>query len=147
MGSIKLATTGKKPTKTVDTLVPDINKLLTGLANNKKLKISDKQLDEFLKNIKDAIVDWSNPVKQNKSSLRMSIIGRPARQLWYDKHRPEKQYTPDPSTQLKFLYGHILEHLILFLTEPITILFAFPEISTLCPKFSFTSLPSISSPT
>ena len=117
MGSIKLATTGKKPTKTVDTLVPDINKLLTGLANNKKLKISDKQLDEFLKNIKDAIVDWSNPVKQNKSSLRMSIIGRPARQLWYDKHRPEKQYTPDPSTQLKFLYGHILEHLILFLTE------------------------------
>jgi hypothetical protein len=117
MGSIKLATTGKKPTKTVDTLVPDINKLLVGLANNKKLKISDKQLDGFLKNIKDAIVDWSNPVKQNKSSLRMSIIGRPARQLWYDKHRPERQYTPDPSTQLKFLYGHILEHLILFLTE------------------------------
>ena len=74
-----MATTGKKPTKTVDTLVPDINKLLVGLANNKKLKISDKQLDGFLKNIKDAIVDWSNPVKQNKSSLRMSIIGRPAR--------------------------------------------------------------------
>jgi hypothetical protein len=117
MGSIKLVTTGKKPTKTVDTLVPDINKLLVGLANNKKLKISDKQLDGFLKNIKNAIVDWSNPVKQNKSSLRMSIIGRPARQLWYDKHRPERQYTPDPSTQLKFLYGHILEHLILFLTE------------------------------
>ena len=45
MGSIKLVTTGKKPTKTVDTLVPDINKLLVGLANNKKLKISDKQLN------------------------------------------------------------------------------------------------------
>ena len=54
MGSIKLATTGKKPTKTVDTLVPDINKLLIGLSNNKKLKVSEKQLSGLLNNIKDA---------------------------------------------------------------------------------------------
>ena len=74
-----MATTGKKPTKTVDTLVPDINKLLIGLSNNKKLKVSEKQLNSLLNNLKDAIVDWSNPVKQNKSSLRMSIIGSDAR--------------------------------------------------------------------
>ena len=45
----------------------------------------------------------------------MSVIGRPARQLWYDNHlkRDDKEEVYDPSTQLKFLYGHILEHLLL----------------------------------
>lgn len=117
MGSIKLATTGKKLTKTLDTLVPDINQLLIDLANSKKLKVSDNQLNKFLENVKESIIDWTNPVKQTKSNLRMSILGRPARQLWYDKHRPQKQYEPDPALQLKFLYGHILEHLVLFLAE------------------------------
>jgi len=112
-----LATTGKKPTKTLDTLVPDINKLLINLAKGKKLQVSKEQLEKFLENIKESIVDWTNPTKQKKTNLRMSILGRPARQLWYDKHEPEKQYDPDPSLQLRFLYGHILEHLILFLTE------------------------------
>ena len=87
-GSIKLETTGKKHTKTLDTLVPDINNLLTNLGDGKKLKVSDEQLNKFLSNIKDAIVDWTNPVKQDRSSLRMSILGRPLRQLWYDKHKP-----------------------------------------------------------
>ena len=112
-----MATTGKKPTKTLDTLVPDINKLLINLAKGKKLQVSKEQLEKFLENIKESIVDWTNPTKQKKTNLRMSILGRPARQLWYDKHEPEKQYDPDPSLQLRFLYGHILEHLILFLTE------------------------------
>jgi hypothetical protein len=110
-------TTGKKHTKTIDTLVPDINKLLSNLGDGKKLEVSDEQLNKFLKNIKDALVDWSNPVKQDKSSLRMSILGRPLRQLWYDKHKPVKREKANPSLQLKFLYGHLLEHLVLFLTE------------------------------
>ena len=37
-GGIKLETTGKKHTKTLDTLVPDINNLLTNLGDGKKLK-------------------------------------------------------------------------------------------------------------
>jgi len=77
-----LETTGKKHTKTLDTLIPDINKLLTGLAEGKQLKVSEDKLNKFLSNIKDAMIDWSNPVKQDKSHLRMSIVGRPTRQLW-----------------------------------------------------------------
>ena len=49
-----METTGKKHTKTLDTLVPDINKLLTNLGDGKKLNVSDEQLNKFLKNIKDA---------------------------------------------------------------------------------------------
>ena len=112
-----METTGKKHTKTIDTLVPDINKLLSNLGDGKKLEVSDEQLNKFLKNIKDAFIDWSNPVKQDKSSLRMSIPGRPLRQLWYDKHKPVKREKANPSLQLKFLYGHLLEHLVLFLTD------------------------------
>lgn len=112
-----METTGKKHTKTLDTLVPDINNLLTNLGDGKKLEVSDEQLNKFLSNIKDAIVDWTNPVKQDRSSLRMSILGRPLRQLWYDKHKPIKKEKSNPSLQLKFLYGHLLEHLVLFLTD------------------------------
>ena len=46
----------------------------------------------------------------------MSILGRPLRQLWYDKHKPIKKEKANPSLQLKFLYG-LLEHLVLFLTD------------------------------
>ena len=112
-----METTGKKHTKTLDTLIPDINKLLTGLAEGKQLKVSEDKLNKFLSNIKDAMIDWSNPVKQDKSHLRMSIVGRPTRQLWYDKNQPKKKAKADPSLQLKFLYGHLLEHLVLFLTD------------------------------
>ena len=112
-----METTGKKRTKTLDTLVPDINNLLTNLGDGKKLEVSDEQLNKFLSNIKDAIIDWTNPVKQDRSSLRMSILGRPIRQLWYDKHKPIKKEKANPSLQLKFLYGHLLEHLVLFLTD------------------------------
>ena len=112
-----METTGKKRTKTLDTLVPDINNLLTNLGDGKKLEVSDEKLNKFLSNIKDAIIDWTNPVKQDRSSLRMSILGRPIRQLWYDKHKPIKKEKANPSLQLKFLYGHLLEHLVLFLTD------------------------------
>ena len=112
-----METTGKKHIKTLDTLVPDINKLLTNLGDGKKLEVSDEQLNKFVQNIKDALVDWANPVKQDKSSLRMSILGRPLRQLWYDKHKPIKREKSNPSLQLKFLYGHLLEVLVLFFVK------------------------------
>ena len=46
-----METTGKKRTKTLDTLVPDINNLLTNLGDGKKLEVSDEQLNKFLSNI------------------------------------------------------------------------------------------------
>ena len=63
MGSIKLATTGKKPTKTVDTLVPDINKLLIDLANSIKLKVSDTLSNQYTINY-DTIGKSSDTIKE-----------------------------------------------------------------------------------
>ena len=112
-----METTGKKHTKSLDTLVPDINKLLVNLTYKKKVNVSEEQLSKFLNNIKEVVMDFANPTKADKKVLRMSILGRPARQLWYDRHRPFKKTTPDPALQLKFLTGHFMEHLILFLAE------------------------------
>ena len=112
-----METTGKKHTKSLDTLIPDINKLLVNLTYKKKVNVSEEQLSKFLNNIKEVVMDFTNPTKADKKVLIMSILGRPARQLWYDKNRPFKKTTPDPALQLKFLTGHFMEHLILFLAE------------------------------
>ena len=112
-----METTGKKHTKSLDTLVPDINKLLVNLTYKKKVNVSEEQLSKFLNNIKEVVMDFTNPMKADKKVLRMSILGRPARQLWYDKNRPFKKTKPDPALQLKFLTGHFMEHLILLLAE------------------------------
>jgi hypothetical protein len=68
--------------KTLDTLISDIYEKLEGLSNGEGLEIPEKELDITLSRIKDGILSWSTPSERNKSfTLRMSNIGRPARQL------------------------------------------------------------------
>lgn len=50
-------------------------------------------------------------------SLRMSNIGRPARQLWYEVNTPEDAEPLHPNAYLKFLFGDLVEELLLFLAE------------------------------
>lgn len=47
----------------------------------------------------------------------MSSIGKPTRQLWYDKHSNSEARPLAPSTRIKFLYGHILEDLLILLSR------------------------------
>ena len=115
-----METTGNKHTnKTLDTLIKDINNVLTNISSGKAPDVKEEQIDKFLNNTKLALLDWLQPRKSSGKELRMSVIGRPARQLWYDKHlkRDDKEEVYDPATQLKFLYGHLLEHLLLFLVD------------------------------
>ena len=112
-----METTGKKHTKKLDTLIDDMNSILSGISSGKAPEVKEEQIDKFLNNTKLALLDWLQPRKSSGKGLRMSVIGRPARQLWYDNHIERKQEIHDPSTQLKFLYGHVLEHLLLFLVE------------------------------
>lgn len=53
---------------------------------------------------------------ERKFTLRMSNIGKGARQLWYDKHygREEKL---SAATLIKFMFGEIIEQLLLFLAS------------------------------
>ena len=103
-----METTGKKHTKKLDTLIDDMNGILSGISSGEAPEVKEEQIDKFLNNTKLALLDWLQPRKSSGKGLRMSVIGRPARQLWYDNHTERKQEIHDPSTQLKFLYGHVL---------------------------------------
>jgi len=104
--------------KKLDTLVTDIYKKISVLSQGKKIKITNKELDDFGDAMKDALKHWASPPKRDNSltkGLRMSNIGRPDRQLWYDLNSPKQRETElQPSVYIKFLYGHLLEVLMLF---------------------------------
>lgn len=48
----------------------------------------------------------------------MSSIGKPDRQLWYEHNLPQDQKEPfRAENYMKFLYGHVLEEIVLYLVE------------------------------
>jgi len=116
MENTKLETTGRKH---IDTIAIDIKKLIANIANGTPAPITEENMNDFLNNVKEAMIAWNTPPKKEKydGTLRMSILGKPARQLWYDKFSPKETKEYDASNNLKFLYGHIIEHLILYLAE------------------------------
>ena len=117
MVNTKSETTGQKH---ISTIATDIKSLIADISNGKPANMTEENLDVFLQNIKEAILAWNtSQVKAEKyeGKLRMSSIGKPARQLWYDKHSPKDRKDEDTGLNLKFLYGHIIEHLVLYLAE------------------------------
>lgn len=54
--------------------------------------------------------------KPRAFTLRMSNIGKGARQLWYDKRYGKEENLP-PATIFKFIYGDLIESLLLFLAK------------------------------
>lgn len=50
-------------------------------------------------------------------SLRLSQIGKPDRQLWYGINTPELAEPLSPETRMKFLYGDIIEEMVLWLAQ------------------------------
>ncbi len=114
MENIKSETTGQKH---IDTIATDIKKLVAGISNGKPANVTEENMNKFLSNIKEAFNSWNNPIREKDGKLRMSVLGKPPRQLWYDRFSPKKTKDYDASLNIKFLYGHILEHLLLYLAE------------------------------
>ena len=102
----------------LDTLIDDIYGQLSALSEGREFNLSEEDLDFTLARMKDSILAWARPSERNSEfTLRMSNIGRPARQLWYEQNMPTESSGPTPPTQIKFLYGHILEEILLMLVR------------------------------
>ena len=101
--------------KDLNKLVDDIYESIAPLSEGKNLNLPEDLIEDFGERIKSVITNWSKPKEQTKG-LRMSNIGRPARQLWYDSRNDNTNSIPS-ATQIKFLYGHILEELLLLLVK------------------------------
>lgn len=104
--------------KKLDTLVEDIYSKLSVLGEGKPLDVSPEDIDALGESIKEVLHHWANPSPRSSDMLRMSNIGKPTRQLWYDlKSENESTESLPPPVFIKFLYGHLLEEVLLFLVK------------------------------
>ena len=103
--------------KRLDTVVEDIYQSIAPLGRVEAIEVSDKVIDKFGDSMKEALREWLTPRGSRKPSLRMSNIGRPARQLWYDFNMERDPSPLPPPLLIKFLFGHLAEPLVLFFVE------------------------------
>jgi hypothetical protein len=99
----------------------DLPKDIFGLFNpDEDHECNEENLDVFAENLKTLLRARlrSSPVSLEPTPLRFSALGKPDRQIWYDGH-PEEDTTEKlvPKTYMKFLYGDVIEQLLLFLAK------------------------------
>lgn len=100
------ASEAEPSTKTIDTLVEDIYRVL----EEGNVKIDASKLSDALK----SILERENP----KPVLRMSNLGTKCeRQLWYKINVPDKAEPLKGNVLLKFLIGHVMEEVVISLAE------------------------------
>ena len=104
--------------KNINTLVEDIYNLFSPEEFNMDEREIEYHVDEFATNIKEHLKLFLNEKPRANGNLRLSAIGRPDRQLWYDINLDKNEVTPlTSSTRIKFLYGYILEELLIVLSR------------------------------
>lgn len=109
---VSICSTETKSLKTIDTLVEDINKVLV-----EGISPSEEHIRRFSDNLAKTIAE-SLSQRERKTGLRMSNIGKPcARQLWYECNSPNDAEAFTAANFMKFMYGHLVEELLLFLCE------------------------------
>lgn len=96
--------------KSINTLVEDIRSVLVSHKLNKDAvtafghALAGKLVDRLCEG-------------DNRSELRMSNFGMPDRKLWYTVNKPELAEPLSAEVRLKFLYGDIIEELMIFLAK------------------------------
>ena len=101
--------------KKIDTLVSDIeNLLINGIDNTND---NGDIIDNFANNLAGVIKQRLIREKRTPT-LRFSNIGQPCdRKLWYELNEPDKAESLRAEHYMKFLYGDLVEELLLFLAE------------------------------
>ena len=104
--------------KTLDTLVSDIYETISVLNEGKSLNIPEEDIQEFGTAMMDALRSWSTPRdRSDNHNLRMSNVGKPLRQLWYDIKSEEEVPPITAPTYIKFLFGHMAEPILFLLIK------------------------------
>ena len=103
-----------KAPKSIDSLVPDIYALLDPNYNH---DFDEQNVLDFGKRLASHVAGRLSDVRGNPT-LRLSNIGTPCkRKLWYTINTPDKAEPLSPAARFKFLFGDILEELLLFLAK------------------------------
>lgn len=98
--------------KDINTLIPDIQKLVTT-----KGWFNDQLAGEFAGSVSTRL-QLQFAERTEKPRLRLSQMGpRCPKALWYSIHHPEMGEALPPWAQIKFSFGHILEALAITLAK------------------------------
>ena len=98
--------------KTLSSLVEDMYKTLEDCE-----KISEEQIQLLSKLLTDTITNRLSQSSKRRDHLSLSSIGKPLRRLWYDLKDPIDSDEEPSNNRLKFLYGDIIETLLLWLAQ------------------------------
>jgi len=101
--------------KTLSTLVEDIYFLFDPEVHHEP---SEENLEAFCNSMKDLLRSRLSKYNPPESPLRFSSLGKPNRQMWYEAHPVDGgKEAMLPKTYLKFMYGDIIEQMLLFLAK------------------------------
>lgn len=98
--------------KTLDTLVEDIHTVL-----REGIDVSDDVCNEFATKIAVMLKERLSPREEREGTLRMSAMGKPDRQLWYEVNAKKKALPLDQDAYMKFLLGDIVEEVLIMLAK------------------------------
>ena len=101
--------------KTLETLPEDVYSLFDPESDH---EVSEENLDTFCENVKEILKSRLKKQSVPSSPIRFSALGKPDRQMWYEAHPEEGTKEPMlPKVYLKFMYGAIIEEMLLFLIK------------------------------
>ena len=98
-----------------DTLVSDIYRMIDTKDIPEGVPV-EQVINDFGENMKQILRDNITESTFDRRKLRMSNIGKKDRQLWYS-YNGYKGEELMPHTRIKFLYGHLIEEMVLALTK------------------------------
>jgi len=102
--------------KTTKTLVKDIYKMMETKDADPSVDV-EAEIEKFGEAVKELMrTEFGREKRQDKRTLRLSNIGRTDRYLWNVVAGTEKEKL-EPHTYVKFMYGHLIEEMLLFLTR------------------------------
>ena len=102
--------------KTTDTVVQDIYALMESKDADPSVDV-EAEIEKFGEGIKELMrTEFGRKKREDNRKLRLSNIGRTDKYLWNHVNGTEGEKL-QPHTYIKFMYGHLIEEMLLFLTR------------------------------
>lgn len=102
--------------KTTDTVVQDIYALMESKDADPSVDV-EAEIEKFGEGVKALMrTEFGRKKREDNRKLRLSNIGRTDRYLWNHFNGTEGEKL-QPHTYIKFMYGHLIEEMLLFLTR------------------------------
>ena len=102
--------------KTTSNLVADIYKLMESKDADPTVNV-ELEIEKFGESVKTLMrTEFGRKKREDNRKLRLSNIGRTDKYLWNHFNGTEAEKI-EPHTYVKFMYGHLIEEMLLFLTR------------------------------